>query len=211
MNRIQISNVTSYNRYPAIFRRAQKLSKSLTGKLNICSFGSSTGEEVLTLKEKYFQDHDVFGCEINESNLAKSRELTRGIIPDGRLVSEFSMLKYKFDFVFAMSVFCRWTESGSLNNLRRIYSFEQFESDMIELRDKIKIGGFLVLHNTNYYFEDTKTFGDFTGIRPLSTSKIFGSIPRFDTNGDLLPSGRTKEGFHSHTIRPGYVFFRRLK
>ncbi len=59
-----------------------------------------------------------------------------------------------YSMIFAMSVFCRWPDSRELENISALYSFETFGSGLILLDDTLRVGGFLVIANSNFDFLD---------------------------------------------------------
>ena len=71
----QITPLTAMNRYPVIFSACKDYLKDKEN-INILSYGCSTGEEVVTLRE-YFNNATIIGAEINSHSLevCRSRNL----------------------------------------------------------------------------------------------------------------------------------------
>ena len=75
----QVSTWTATNRYPGIFRTAQRRITSRYGselggaRLRILSFGCSNGLEVLSLRS-YFPDAVIFACDVNLGALHEAAE-----------------------------------------------------------------------------------------------------------------------------------------
>lgn len=72
-NRVQQTTpLTAMNRYPAIFSACKSYLKD-KDDVKILSYGCSTGEEVVTLRE-YFKDATIVGAEINSHSLEVCRK-----------------------------------------------------------------------------------------------------------------------------------------
>lgn len=75
-------------------------------------------------------------------------------------------------------------EAKGITNLKRIYPFEKFERQIIELDKLVKPGGLLVIHFTQYSFLDTivaskyKAYGDY--------NKDDYKSPVFDRSSKLI-------------------------
>ncbi len=59
-----------------------------------------------------------------------------------------------FDFIFAMSVLCRWPESEDVEDISDLMPFVQFERYVRNLDTHLAVGGRLVLYNTSFRFSD---------------------------------------------------------
>lgn len=153
----QTSSVTYMNRYPHIFSACRKYLGE-KNDLKILSYGCSTGEEVLTLRQ-YFPDAQITGAEINRRSLAVCRKL-----PADRKISfiysEFSEIasRGKFDAIFCMAVFQRTprlVEDDDIQNLRNIYPFEKFDRQLDELDKILHPQGLLIIKFAQYSFLET--------------------------------------------------------
>lgn len=75
-------------------------------------------------------------------------------------------------------------KSENIQDLRKLYPFEKFQSKILELDSCLKAGGLLVVHNSQYRVADTSA-----GMRfePLATARhIRTSGPLFDRNSRRL-------------------------
>ena len=152
---IQPHTNTQRHRYDPIFKRAQK-AFSMADKLNILSFGCSTGEEVLDLNE-LFTDATITGCDVSHACIEAAKRKIKA--PNIKFIcladTELSSISGPFDMVTAMSVLCKWPETFGTENIRHIYPFEVFDSIVSALDLLLKPGGTFLLYNANYFFEDT--------------------------------------------------------
>jgi cyclopropane fatty-acyl-phospholipid synthase-like methyltransferase len=162
--------MTGLNRYPDVFSECVRYFGGKSG-LRILSFGCSTGEEVVTLRE-YFPDAEIVGAEINKRSLKKCRALK----VDDKITfvhsSDDRLGKLgTFDAVFCMAVFQRtpqYIADAGIRDLSRIYPFAKFEKQIDFLSDMVKTNGLLIVHFTQYNLEDTRAalkfsaFGDCT-------------------------------------------------
>lgn len=140
----QFSNYTEFDRTPAIFKTV----RDFFPKLKILSFGCSSGEEVRCLKSIYFRDAIVHGIDINrqliEENISKNRDKEVSYYHD------FDKLSDDYDIIFCMSVLCRWPEN------QFTYKFCDFEETLEKLDLKLKVGGYIVVYNGQFPFEETR-------------------------------------------------------
>lgn len=155
--RHQRSNYTSMNRYPEIFAACQDYFSDAKD-LKILSYGCSTGEEVLTLRN-YFPDASIIGADINPEALARCRTLE----VDHKISFIYSTDKNfqklgPFDAIFCMAVFQRdphKTIRENISSLKKIYPFSKFERKVVELDRHLKSGGLFVIHFAQYLFDQT--------------------------------------------------------
>jgi FkbM family methyltransferase len=163
----QKNTATKYNRYPEIF----DLCKSIKGdeKLNILSFGCSTGDEIQTLKDIYFKNSFVDGVDINPECISLCIDkFGKDSIYE---YNEFINSKKTYDVIFAMSVLCKWEDSIShkdctklVDDCSEIYPFEKFNFVTKLLSEKLNEGGILVIYNSNFCFQDASCYDDFIPI-----------------------------------------------
>lgn len=193
---IQTSNATEYNRYPHIFNEVAEIVRD-TGAVRVLSFGCSTGEEIASLDAIYLSGCTLIGVDINEPALAAARSIKMSGRNECRFLEPKDVIGIQaFDVVLGMSVFCRWPEAKSLKDLNHLYSFDEFESQLCEVDELLVSGGILVLHNTNYYFEDTELFAK--KFRVFRKEADIGFVARFDKSGKRYVNDR-----------PGYVIFQK--
>ena len=70
----------------------------------ILSFGSSSGEELVTLA-MFFGNSEIFGVELDEDSIKTAKKNTKNV---ERINISNNIPDEKFDIIFCMSVLCRW-------------------------------------------------------------------------------------------------------
>ncbi|WP_368657351.1 trans-aconitate 2-methyltransferase [Metabacillus halosaccharovorans] len=131
----QTTPLTYMDRYPEIFSACRDYFGDKKD-LKILSFGCSTGEEVLTLRS-YFPNAYIIGADINKRSLAIYRKLP----VDNKITfihsSSSEIQKHgPFDAVFCMAVLQRkphYIAAKGISSIKKIYPFEKFEKQIIEL------------------------------------------------------------------------------
>ena len=103
----------------------------------------------------------------------------------------------RFDFVLALSVLCQYPISTEVDSLADIYPFSEFEEIIFYLDQYVRLGGFIAIINSNYFFEDTEIFKSRYQI--ASTMDQIGVVNRFDTNSQAI-----------NVTRKGAIFFRKI-
>lgn len=181
----QLTSTTYANRYPGIFISAKNLSTSIGWKISILSFGCSTGEECFTLSN-YFPESRIFGTDINKKNLKKAARRNRFqnikfVLSDPKVLAK----EGKYHIIFCLSVLCRWEETKYVSNCSSIYSFEKFEKTIGLLVNLLENGGYLVIYNSNFRFEDSKFFDRFQIVStPMITNS--GFVYKFDKENNRI-------------------------
>jgi chemotaxis methyl-accepting protein methylase len=197
---IQTSTVTALDRYPSIFESATRAIAERNGTTKVLSFGCSTGAEVFTLDSIYLEGCEIIGLDINYEAIKEAK--TRPISNKNKIsyfeTKEFDY-KQKFDVIFAMSVLCNWPQTQNKLYIKDMYSFDDFSQQTIEIDRLLNVGGFFVIHNSNYYFEDTTTFLDSYKIYDVAQSDI-GFVTRFDKKSKPYSNNRS-----------GNVIFQKIK
>jgi hypothetical protein len=154
---IQIRRSTSLDRYPAVFARAAEITAANPSR-HILSFGCSTGEECVTLADRYFRQDgdrivgvDVAAKAISRARRRNARERVR------HLTSEDARVKpLRFDVIFAMAVLCLHdTLYTPAADVPRLFPFARFSEACAELDAMLDPGGLLVICNASYRFADT--------------------------------------------------------
>lgn len=135
---LQTFHNTGINRYPEIFDFIQRECPTPS---RILSFGCASGEELLTLESR-FPNADLFGVDLSADILAKAAQL----VPSASLARNVSNFSGEFHVVFAMAVLCRWPEPHPDGRL----PYEDFESTVRLLADRVAVGGHLVIANASY-------------------------------------------------------------
>lgn len=181
----QTTPLTFMNRYPKIFSACQEYFKGKED-LKILSYGCSTGEEVLTLRN-YFPTAQIIGADINKRSLEACRKLP----VDDKISFIYStpseIQKHgKFDAIFCMAVLQRKPHdvaAKGITNLSKIYPFEKFEKQIIELDHLVKQNGLLVVHFTQYSLLDTNVAHKYEALGDYVQDDY--STPVFDRNSEL--------------------------
>lgn len=195
--RIQVSNATEFNRYPKIFGLLASILENYHTSEHILSFGCSTGDELKSLDVLYLRGHHLTGVDISESALSQAKSST---LPRNNQVEYFNSkdngwrVPNRYRAVLALSVLCRWPETQKIENINSIYSFQDFEKQILELSALVKNGGYLIIHNSNFYFEDTDIFTQYR-IAPLNVHDI-GFVTRFDIKGNVYKNERPQFTFY---------------
>jgi hypothetical protein len=132
---------------------------------------------VQALKDIYFKDSYIDGVDISTSMISTCKKLNLG-----NKINFYSSDEFKgngYDIVFCMSVLCRWPQTRDLVDCSKEYTFNQFESQLLELDEMVNAGGLLVVYNANFLFTDTILNDKYT---PLVSEKIdnSGFVKKFD-------------------------------
>lgn len=182
----QLTSTTSENRYPQLFEEARKaLGGQADTQTRILSYGCSTGEECLTLKE-YFPNSKIIGVDINKSNLRFAQSKIDD--PDIQfLMSSEENIKAAgpYQAIFCLSVLCRWEDTKFLQNCEKIYPFSKYEATTSFLASQIQKDGLLIIYNSNFRFEDTRGFNEFDVVDTPTVSDS-GFVVKFDSNNNRV-------------------------
>jgi len=135
---------------------------------SILSFGSSTGEEAITLATDYFggpkyANVKIFGADIDEPTLEKARENIRkqsSRIPESKIVlfngrNTNIDVHGRYDIIFANRVLC-YHGPYPLEQIVNRFPFSDFESILATLDASLKVGGIIAIVNMSYNFEDSE-------------------------------------------------------
>ena len=182
----QTTPLTWMDRYPTLFVACrERLGDSES--LRILSYGCSTGEEVLTLR-RYFPLAHIVGVEINPKRIAKARQLP----VDSRVVFEASSTRTiarlgPYDAVFCMAVLQRtphMVQDRQLKSLEDVYPFARFDEQLTQLDGVVKPGGLLIVHHTQYVFEQATIASRYRALEGVL--RVPDEGPRFDRQSRLI-------------------------
>ncbi len=162
----QIDKTTKLNRYPDIFKFCRD--NIIEKKCKILSFGSSTGEELVSIA-MHFGESEIYGVEIDKHCLDESIKLTKNV---DRIKISSEIPNEKFDIIFCMSVFCKWPETQLITDSSGVYEFHQFESGINLIENHLNKDGLLVLFNSNFIFEDTDVSKNYISIFESNDSQV---------------------------------------
>jgi methylase of polypeptide subunit release factors len=153
---IQTSSATRMNRYPHLFEIASKELKEIPHP-KILSFGCSTGEELLSIKE-YISKAEIVGVDINHRaiSIAKKRDPS-GAFHYFHSLDEAWKIEASFDCIFALAVFQK-SEHRDQNQKIALdsFTFNKFEEMVGQLDSMLKKKGLLIIEHSDYAFQDLK-------------------------------------------------------
>lgn len=175
---------TRRDRYPRLFASAAALLGDASSP-RILSFGCSSGEEVLSLRD-YFPAAAIVGAEINRGELAACRRLP----PHPRTVFIHSTRARiadhgPYDAVFCMAVLQRRPHAvarAGVADIARHYPFARFADEIAFLTEQLRPGGLLIVEHSQYRVEDADA--PLAPVRDSGTWAADG--PRFDRDGALI-------------------------
>lgn len=182
----QTTVLTGMDRYPKLFSACRDHFAGMAD-LRILSFGCSSGEEVLTLRQ-YFPSAHIVGTEINPRNLALCRKLK----VDARIAfvrSERATLAKHgpFDLIFCMAVLQRTPQtidSQGITSLKEIYPFEKFDRQIVELDSCLNRDGALVIQHSQYFFKDSSVASQYVELELSEPEPPISSM--FDRDSTLV-------------------------
>jgi len=191
---------TCMHRYGELFRFLQQINAAFDLNFKkILSFGCSSGEECLTLKE-LFPEAKVSGTDVLPDMVEKATEFCAhekdiNILP----YPHFWQTNDQFDLVSCMSVllelqyqFLRKPHWHAMidnpekklsayqiviEKLKVKFPFSEFERVVTLLDSYVKPGGILVIHNANYRFLETKVGASYDPI--CLPGKNYETIPKW--------------------------------
>jgi hypothetical protein len=201
---IQEANTTHLNRYPGIFERVATLVGARapgSAPASILSFGCSTGEEVVSLDTLYLDGCDLMGVDVSDDAIAEAQ--TKSTSSRNNRISfhhsRESAYRRPHDVVLALSVLCSWPTTQTLTDIATIYDYQTFAKQIHLIDALVAPGGYLVIHNANYFFEDTYHFA--ASYRPVCLDfDEIGFVTRFDRASAVYTNARS-----------GYVFFQKVR
>lgn len=177
----QKSHVTKNDRYPNIFQKCLLLKNN---NPSILSFGCSTGQEVRTLSDKYFKNSIIHGLDIDAKVIQVCKNLNNNSNVKFFTYNDFDTSQ-KYEIIFCMSVLCMWEDTKYLQDCSEVYSFNNFDNQLINLDSMLHLNGLLVIYNANFCFSDSSIYHKYTPISDPSITSS-GFVKKFDKNNQSV-------------------------
>lgn len=190
--RFQPYAYTLPDRYPWLFDfAAQRLDGIVSPRL--LSFGCSRGDEVLSLARR-LPRAAIKGIDIDPKNIAACRSRWPPS-QDRRIVFEVASNTRKepsgyYDAIFCLAVLCHG--DLTVKRARRsepLMRFSDFEQTVVDLARRLRPGGFLFLHTTNFRLCDTILQDRFEVVLEARPEDMAQDV-LFDREGRLMPGAR---------------------
>lgn len=154
----QPNSYTNNNRYPELFKIVQNYFINRQQLLKLCSFGCSTGSEIVSLLN-YFPQALIIGVDINQYNLKVCREnIVHGKTSFFHSLSNDWLQSDKFDAIFCLAVLQHTYNRNPNNAIAKKFTFEKFDKQICQFDDKLKVGGLLILDHCDFSFSDTTIY-----------------------------------------------------
>ena len=136
----------------------------------------------------YFKDANIIGAEINKNSL----QICRNLKVDNKIKfidsNEKDIRKCgKYDLIFCMAVLQRTPDTitrQGVKSLKKIYPFEKFENQVIELDSYLKKGELMVIHFSQYSFMDVNISSKYKALGNYNQDDYASVI--FDRNSNLI-------------------------
>lgn len=129
--------------------------------LKILSFGSSIGEELVTLRYLFPED-DIFGCDINNALVEISRRSVGSLATVFTSSEEEIAAHGPYDLILASAVLCLYPGG---NDFAERFPVSRFD-ELVELLDQnLNPGGLLIVTNASYRFTECPIAGRYTTLR----------------------------------------------
>lgn len=189
------------NRYPDEYSFVKEYADShwshKSSSLKLLSFGSSTGEEAISLATLYFnatkyQNIKIYGTDIDQPTIDKATSkagTTLSHLDSNINITFFNGKEVdisvygEYDVIFANSVLCFYDKP--VEQVLKHFTFSQFVRTLQSLNDSLKVGGLLAMVNFNYNIEGTEFEKMYTPV-----GKCGGNfVPRVDRrSGTFVPT-----------------------
>jgi SAM-dependent methyltransferase len=167
----QGSSKTGLDRYPEIFSGA---AAAFPDARRILSFGCSTGEECVSLKE-YFPQAEIIGTDINPLSVWQARRrYASNRLSFVRARDRALSSRGPFDIIFCLTVL-RDSRLDKEPSIRDSYPFDRFDERVRFLHSLLRPGGLLAFYGNMYRFRDTSVARDYEVI-PLTHTPVGENI-----------------------------------
>ncbi|MBE7503801.1 MAG: hypothetical protein HS113_26650 [Verrucomicrobiales bacterium] len=153
--------------------------------VKVLSFGCSSGEEVLDIRQ-YYRHATVFGTDLNRKSLKKAQRLLRGTGVQLFVSTDENIQEHgPYTLIMACSVFIRHPEDTHTDDISTLYPFEVFERGICRLFENTIVGGYLLIHNADYRVTDTRVG---PRLRPVRHGELVQNprVPLFARTGRKL-------------------------
>lgn len=199
-NLFQPYTTTGPDRYPEEFAVVRAELGTTTPR--ILSFGCSSGDELLTLRE-YFPAARIKGIDANPLAVRKARKRVAGAgqiaVSQGADASGEPVAAY--DVVLALAVFRHGALSASPPRCDALIRFAEFERTITGLAATVKPGGLFVMRHANFRFTDCAVAADFELVRGGFGSAGASGLPSpvYGSDDQLLTLDQRDDGIYRRT------------
>lgn len=180
----QRASFTLLNRYPRLFTICEDFFKG-NKQLRILSFGCSTGEEVESLSGHFPEAH-ITGTDINKRSIriahANYGDTKKSFIHS--LSPRFEEAG-NFDIIFCCAVFQSTANRTSNDNQVSDWPFDQFQTSLQTLDQKLHKGGLLVIDHCDFRFIDTDCADKYQAL-DVAGNRIRRDRPTYDKQNQKI-------------------------
>lgn len=199
-NLFQPYTTTGPDRYPEEFGLVRI---ELTApEPRILSFGCSSGEELLTLRE-YFPAARIKGIDANPLAVRTARKRVAGLpgIEVAKGTNASAEAPASYDAVLALAVFRHGALSDSPPRCDAYIRFADFERTVTGLAAAVKPGGVLVIRHANFRFTDCAASAGFELVCGGFASAGASGLPSpvYGRNDQLLDLSQRDDGIYRRT------------
>lgn len=196
-NLFQPYTTTSPDRYPEEFRIVRL--EITADQPRILSFGCSSGDELLTLRE-YFPSARIKGIDANPLAVrtARKRVAGAGAIEVEKGSDARGEQPASYDAVLALAVFRHGALSEAPPSCAEYLRFADFERTVTDLAAAVKPGGVLVLRHANFRFTDCAAAAGFELVCGGFASAGASGLPSpvYGRDDELLDHAQRDDGIY---------------
>jgi SAM-dependent methyltransferase len=194
-NLFQPYTTTSANRYPD--ELAVVAANLDTEQPSILSFGCSTGEELVGLRQA-FPGSRITGIDLNPLAVRKARRLVAGDPRTTVSRAGEAPAGEQFEVVLALAVFRHAALNDAPPSCAGVLSFADFERTVSGLSDCVRPGGLLVVRHANFRFGDCAVAADYEAVRTGYASAGEGGLPTplYDRDDALIGTEPRDDGIY---------------